>query len=103
MRTKTASKASVDAGRNLLYNSDSKFEHLTPDTLESCFFQPSKNNPTVSVFHYKLKNGPRKAVLACLVMDAGVLAESNGQIAYTGKPVIQAINPKTGVSELVVA
>lgn len=88
--TKTASKESVEAGRNLLYNLDGTFNFNKAAKLESFEFKPSKKNPGVAVLHYKLTDGPKRACLACMASDAGVITinKKTGEYEYTGKSVI---------------
>ena len=89
----SASKESVDAGKKLLYDLDSNFTHTEPSQLEDVEFKESRNpkNEGVAVMHYRFPGQSKKAILACLAADAGVIVlnAKNGEYEYKGVKCVQ--------------
>lgn len=85
----SASAESVEAGKGLLYNVDNDYTQEKPEKLEWVEFRESKKNEGVAVMHYKFPGGPKKAVLACIAAENGVIVNRKGEYQYSGQPCVQ--------------
>src|SRR3972149_6421615 len=94
----SASAESVEKGKNLLYNVENDYEQKSPEVLEWVEFKESKKNDGVAVMHYRFPGGPKKAVLACIAAENGVIAKKGSEYSYVGKPCVQVFRAEGATS-----